>query len=96
MIVIASKGIPELLAGCHLASAITCLILGSVVTVFSGNARLGASLLMVVLVPTTLIPHTSRVDSNFLMNLALIGALLLALTPSSVGLVPSFRCLRHH
>lgn len=45
--VIASKGIAEPLAGFLLASAITCLILGSVVFVFGTNTRLGASLLLV-------------------------------------------------
>ena len=93
--VIASKGIAELLAGFLLASAITCLILGSVVFVFGTNTRLGASLLLVFLVPTTLIFHTFPVDSGFFMNLALIGALLLALTRSTAGAVPSFRWLRH-
>ena len=91
--VIASIGIAEPLAGCLLASAITCLIFGSVV--FGTNTRLGASLLLVFLVPTTLIFHTFPVDHGFFMNLALIGALLLALTRSSAGAMPSFRWLRH-
>ena len=81
--VIASKGFAEPLAGCLLASAITCLIFGSVVVVFGTNTRLGAALLLVFLVPTTLIFHTFPVDNGFFMNLALIGALLLALTRST-------------
>ena len=92
---IASKGIAEPLAGILLASAIICLIIGSLVFVFGSNTRLGASLLLVFLVPTTLIFHTFPVDGSFFMNLALIGALLLALTRSSAGAVPSFRWLRH-
>ena len=91
---IASKGIAEPLAGCLLASAIICLIVGSLVFVFGSNTRLGASLLLVFLVPTTLIFHTFPVDGSFFMNLALIGALLLTLTRSSAGSVPSFRWLR--
>ena len=91
---ITSKGIAEPLAGFLLASAIICLIVGSVVFVLGANTRLGASLLLVFLVPTTLIFHTFPVDSGFFMNLALIGALLLALTRSSAGAVPSFRWLR--
>ena len=91
---IASKGIAEPLAGILLASAIICLIIGSLVFVFGSNTRLGASLLLVFLVPTTLIFHTFPVDGSFFMNLALIGALLLMLTRSSAGAVPSFRWLR--
>ena len=91
---IASKGIVEPLAGCLLASAIICLTVGSIVFVFGSNTRLGASLLLVFLVPTTLIFHTFPLDSGFFMNLALIGALLLALTRSTAGAVPSFRWLR--
>ena len=91
---IASKGIAEPLAGCLLASAIICLIIGSLVFVFGSNTRLGASLLLVFLVPTTLIFHPFPVDGSFFMNLALIGALLLMLTRSSAGAVPSFRWLR--
>ena len=91
---IASKGIAEPLAGCLLASAIICLIVGSLVFVFGSNTLLGASLLLVFLVPTTLIFHTFPVDGSFFMNLALICALLLMLTRSSAGAVPSFRWLR--
>ena len=91
---IASRGIAEPLAGCLLASAVICLIVGSIVFVFGSNTRLGASLLLVFLVPTTLIFHTFPLDSGFFMNLALIGALLLALTRSTAGAVPSFRWLR--
>ena len=78
--VIASKGIAEPLAGCLLASAISCLIFGSVVFVFGANTRLGSSLLLVFLVPTTLIFHTLPVDAGLFINQVLIGALLLALS----------------
>ena len=92
---IISKGVAEPLAGFLLASAITCLIVGSVAFVFGANTRLGASLLLVFLVPTTLIFHTFPVDSGLFMNLALIGALFLALSRSSTAAVPSFRWIRH-
>ena len=48
--------------------------------VFGSITVLGASLLLLFLVPTTLIFHTFPVDSGFAMNLALIGALILAIT----------------
>jgi len=53
--VIASQEIAKPSAGCLLASAIICQIVGSLVFVFSSNTRLGASLLLVFLVPTRLI-----------------------------------------
>ena len=81
--VIASKGIPEPLAGFLLACAITALIVGSILLVFGADTTLGASLLLVFLVPTTLIFHTFPVDAGFFMNLALIGALILAITRAS-------------
>lgn len=49
---------PEPLAGFLLACAIAVLILGSILFVFGSNTRLGASLLLLFLVPTTLIFHT--------------------------------------
>ena len=88
---ITSKGIAEPLAGFLLASTFTYLIVGSVVFVFGANTRLGASLLLVFLVPTTLVFYTFPVDSGLFMNLALVGALLLALSRSSAAAVPSFR-----
>lgn len=91
---IASKGIPAPLAAVLLASAIAVLIAGSVLLVFGRNTILGASLLLVFLVPTTLIFHTFPVDSGFAMNLALIGALILAITRAWGNGVPSFTHLR--
>ena len=81
--VIVSKGIPEPLAGFLLVCAITALIFGSILLVFGADTTLGASLLLVFLVPTTLIFHTFPVDAGFFMNLALIGALILAITRAS-------------
>ena len=90
---IASKGIPEPLASVLLVAAIVVLIAGSILLVFGSNTVLGASLLL-FLVPTTLIFHTFPVDSGFAMNLALIGALILAITRAWGNGVPSFTHLR--
>ncbi len=77
---IASKGISEPLANVLLFAAILILIAGSILFVFGSNTRLGASLLLIFLVPTTLIFHTFPIDSGFFMNLSLIGALILGIT----------------
>ena len=50
--------------------------------------------MLLFLVPTTLIFHTFPVDSGFAMNLALIGALILAITRAWGNGVPSFTHLR--
>ena len=91
---IASKGIPAPLAAFLLACAIAVLIAGSLLLVFGRNTTLGASLLLVFLVPTTLIFHTFPVDLGFVMNLALIGALILVVTRSTASAVPNFKHLR--
>jgi len=91
---IASKGIPEPLASVLLVAASVVLIAGSILLVFGSNTVLGASLLLLFLVPTTLIFHTFPVDSGFAMNLALIGALILAITRAWSNGVPSFTNLR--
>jgi|TARA_B100002052_G_scaffold245927_1_gene231854 hypothetical protein len=71
------------------------LIVRSIVFIFAENTRLGASLLLVFLVPTTLIFHTLPVDGGLFINQVLIGALLLALSRSPAAAVPSFRWIRH-
>jgi uncharacterized membrane protein YphA (DoxX/SURF4 family) len=92
---IASKGIPGPLSSALLVCAIVILILGSVLLVFGSNTILGASLLLLFLVPTTLIFHTNPLDlPHLLTNVAVIGALILAITRSTGGSVPSFRALR--
>ena len=91
---IASKGIPDPLASLLLVAAIVVLIAGSILLVFGSNTVLGASLLLLFLVPTTLTFHTFPVDSGFAMNLALIGALILAITRAWGNGVPSFTHLR--
>ena len=91
---IVSRGIPEPLAAFLLGAAIMVLIVGSISFVFAPNTRLGASLLLLFLVPTTLIFHTFPVDAGFVRNLAVIGALILAVTRSTAVAVPNFRAIR--
>ena len=91
---IVSRGIPEPLAAFLLLVAIVVLIAGSILFVFASNTRIGASLLLLFLVPTTLIFHTCPLDSGFVRNLAVIGALILAVTRSTAGAVPNFRAIR--
>mgnify|MGYP001173001262 FL=1 len=91
---IVSRGIPEPLAAFLLGAAIVVLIAGSISFVFAPNTRVGASLLLLFLVPTTLIFHTFPVDAGFVRNLAVIGALILAVTRSTAGAVPNFRAIR--
>ena len=91
---IASKGIPVPLASFLLAAAIVVLIAGSILFVVGGITILGASLLLVFLVPTTMIFHTFPMDGGFFMNIALIGALILGITRSRGNAVPSFNHLR--
>lgn len=91
---ISSKGIAEPLASFLLICAIGFLIAGSTLFVFQTDSRLGATFLLIFLVPTTLIFHAFPVDAGLVRNLAVIGALILGITRSKSGSVPSFRELR--
>ena len=91
---IVSRGIPEPLAAFLLLAAIVVLIAGSILFVFARNTKIGASLLLLFLVPTTLIFHTFPVDAGFVRNLAVIGSLILAITRSTAGATPNFRAIR--
>ena len=91
---IASKGLPVPLASFLLTAAIVVLIASSILFVVGGNTIRDASLLLVFLVPTTLIFHTFPMDDGFIMNIALIGALILGITRSRGNAVPSFNHLR--
>jgi len=77
---IAAKGVPAPLAALLLAGAIAFLILGSILLVFGRTTRIGAALLLVFLVPTTLLFHAFPPDSGLIRNITLSGALLLAVT----------------
>ena len=91
---IVSRGLSEPLAAVLLLAAIVVLIVGSIWFVFATNTRIGAALLLVFLVPTTLIFHTFPIDAGFVRNLSLIGALILAITRSTPGATPNFRDIR--
>ncbi|MEB3158503.1 MAG: DoxX family membrane protein, partial [Synechococcus sp.] len=82
------------LASVLLVCAIVVMLIGAILLVFGADTTLGATLLLVFLVPTTLIFHTFPVDAGLFMNLALIGALVLAITRSRGNAVPSFNNLR--
>ena len=78
---IVARGIPQPLAGFLLVVAIACLITGSGLLIFGKNQKIGASLLLTFIIPTTLIFHLFPLQlSALLMNLGLIGGLTLALT----------------
>ena len=91
---IASRGLPEPFAAVLLLAAIVILTVGTFLFILAPNTRIGASFLLVFLVPTTLIFHTFPIDSGFIRNLALIGALILAITRSTAGATPNFRDIR--
>ena len=83
---ITSKDIPNYLSPVLLLSAIICLILGSIFFISGFKQRLGASLLLVFIIPTTLIFHVSPLHIKaILMNAGLIGGLLLGLNKSKVS-----------
>ena len=91
---IASRGLPVWFAAVLLLAAIIILTVGITLFVLAPNTRIGASFLIVFLVPTTLIFHAFPIDSAFVQNLALIGALILAITRSTAGATPNFRDIR--
>ena len=76
---IAAKGLP--LAPLLLGIAMALMAVGSVLVISGWKARLGAVLLLVFLVPTTLLFHADVIDSGeriqLLKNLAIMGGLLL-------------------
>ena len=79
-----NKGIPHPIAQILLVAAILCLIGGVVFLLFGKDQRIGASLLLVFLIPTTLVMHFFPFQSMpVFMNLGLIGGLLIALTRSN-------------
>jgi putative oxidoreductase len=79
--VIAAKGLP--LAPLLLVAAMALMAVGSVLVISGWKARLGAVLLLLFLVPTTLIFHSDVADTmqriQLLKNLAIIGGLLLVI-----------------
>ncbi len=78
---IAGRGIPEPLAAFLLLCAISCVIAGSALLIFSKDQKIGASLLLIFLIPTTIIFHIFPFQPKAVfMNLGLIGGLTIALT----------------
>jgi putative oxidoreductase len=75
----AAYGMP--LTSLFLIGAIVCEIFGSLSILLGFKARLGASLLVIFMIPTTLIFHTKLSDQvqmiMFMKNLAIIGGLLM-------------------
>ncbi|MCP9785842.1 DoxX family protein [Cyanobium sp. N5-Cardenillas] len=76
---IAGRGIP--LAPVLLAGAVALMAVGSVLVISGYRARLGAILLLLFLVPTTLLFHNDVADPQeriaLLKNLSIMGGLLL-------------------
>jgi putative oxidoreductase len=76
---IAGRGIP--LAPVLLAAAVALMAVGSVLVISGYRARLGAILLLLFLVPTTLLFHNDVADPQeriaLLKNLSIMGGLLL-------------------
>ena len=81
---IAAQGFPEFLSVILLTAAILTLIIGSFLLIFTKKIKLGSSLLLVFLVPTTVIFHLVNFDPmHLIMNISLIGGLLLAIDKSN-------------
>ena len=81
---IVSKGFPESIASILLFIAIIVLISGSILLIFTNRIKLGSSLLLIFLIPTTIIFHFAPFDIfSVVRNLSLIGGLLLALDKSN-------------
>ena len=75
-----SKNIPSNIAPFLLISAILCLIFGSILFISGYKQKLGASLLIIFIVPTTFIFHLFPIQLRaILMNAGLVGGLILGL-----------------
>ena len=81
---IAAQGFPEFLSAIFLVAAILVLVIGSFLLIFTKKIKLGSSLLLIFLIPTTVIFHLVNFDPiRLIMNISLIGGLLLAIDKSS-------------
>jgi putative oxidoreductase len=84
---IAAKGLP--LAPVLLVAAMALMAVGSALVISGWKARLGALLLLLFLVPTTLLFHTDVADRmeriQLLKNLAIMGGLLLVADQDNRG-----------
>ena len=80
---ITDRGIPGSLGKILLLAAIILLVLGSLILIIGEDQKLGASLLLIFLIPTTIIFHLFPFQPQVVfLNLSLIGGLTLALTRS--------------
>ena len=81
--IITDKNIPSTVSPYLLLLAIICLGFGSILFISGFRQKLGASLLLTFIVPTTLIFHLSPLQIKaLLMNAGLIGGLILGLSNS--------------
>ena len=81
------QGIPLFLSEILVLGAIVFLILGVFHLIFTKKIKLGISLLLTFIIPTTIIFHIVNFSANgglnhLLQNLGLIGGLLLAIDKS--------------
>ena len=81
---IADKGFPLFLSQIFLVAAIVLLTAGSFLLIFTKKIKLGCSLLLIHLIPTTAIFHVVNFDFfHMIMNISLIGGLFIAIDKSS-------------
>mgnify|MGYP001168044068 CR=1 FL=1 len=77
---IINKNIPPFIATFLLITAILFLILGSILFISGFKQRVGASLLLIFIIPTTIIFHVYPLQLRaVLMNAGLAGGLILGL-----------------
>jgi len=89
---LASQGIPLFLSEILIFGAIVFLIVGIFLLIFTKKIKLGSSLLLTFIIPTTVIFHIVNFDASpeyfndslfhLLQNIALIGGLFLAIDKS--------------
>tara|TARA_Y100001978_G_scaffold176000_1_gene168606 strand:+ start:191 stop:565 length:375 start_codon:yes stop_codon:yes gene_type:complete len=82
-----NQGIPLFLSEILVFGAIIFLILGVFLLIFTKKIKLGSSLLLTFIIPTTVIFHIINYSANgglnhLLQNFGLIGGLLLAIDKS--------------
>ncbi len=81
---IADQGFPLFLSQIFLVAATFLLAVGSFLMIFTKKIKLGCSLLLIFLIPTTAIFHVVTFEPGHLIsNISLIGGLFLAIDKSS-------------
>ena len=82
--IIADQGFPLFLSQIFLVVAIFLLAAGSFLIIFTKKIKLGCSLLLIHLIPTTAIFHLVNFDpGHMIINISLIGGLIIAIDKSS-------------